>query len=160
MRYGARMDRSAAVRLRPFRPYQATMTWSVSGCSATVMAPGRSPGKRRSSGTNRSSPSDKHRVLTQELELHEHADRDEEQRNEHVAERQELRHRLVAVVGLRDDEARQERPQGERRARRRRSQGREGPDQDDRDQEQLRLRVLRISARARGTTVRASTSTL
>src|SRR2546426_7731790 len=76
-------------------------------------------------------------VLTQELDLHEHADRDEEQRNEHVAERQELGHRLVAVVGLRDDEARQKRAQGERRARRRGSQGREGPDQDDRDQEQL-----------------------
>src|SRR6266566_1943419 len=48
---------NAAARLRPLRPYPATMTWSVSGWSATAIAPGRSPGRRRSSGISRSSPS-------------------------------------------------------------------------------------------------------
>ena len=72
-----------------------------------------------------------------EVELHEHSDRDEEQRNEHIPKRQQLRQRLVTVVGLRDHQSCEKRPQCERCSGLRRAEGGEGPEQDDRDQEQL-----------------------
>src|SRR2546422_4840698 len=74
-------------------------------------------------------------VLEDEVELDQHPDRHEEERDEDVAERQELRHGLVGVVGLRDDEAGEERPQRERRPHRLGAERGERADENDRDEE-------------------------
>ena len=76
-------------------------------------------------------------VLENDVELDQHPDRHEEQRNEDVAEGQELRHRLVGVVGLRDDEAGEERPQCERSPDRLGAERGERAHENDRDEEQL-----------------------
>ena len=92
-------------------------------------------------------------MVSDDVELHEHADRDEEQRNEDVAERHELRERLVAVVGFRDDETCEKRAQRERRAGRRGAEGGERADEDHRDEKELaapRLQDLRKRTRDDG----------
>ena len=69
--------------------------------------------------------------------MHQHPHGHEKQRDEDVAERQQLRHGLMPVIGLRDHESRQERAEGERRSRRRSAERGERAHENDRDQEQL-----------------------
>jgi hypothetical protein len=76
-------------------------------------------------------------VVPERVELHEHPDRDEEERDEDVPKRHQLGERLLTIVRFRDDEAREKCAQRERGSRRRRAERRERPDQDHRDQEQL-----------------------
>jgi len=98
-------------------------------------------------------------MLPHRVELYQHPDGDEEERDEDVAERHQLGERLVRVVGLRDHESGEKRAEGQRCPRRGGAERGERPDEDDGDQEQLAAPRLTISASARGTSVRAATRT-
>ena len=57
---------------------------------------------------------DGRRPRRQDARVEQHSDRDEEERVEGVAERGDVGHGLVPEVGIRDDQSRQERSDGER----------------------------------------------
>src|SRR5439155_18009047 len=76
------------------------------------------------------------------IELDEHADGDEKQRNEDVAEWHQLGERLIAVVGLGDNQAGQKCAEGKRCPGGSRAECRERADQNDGDQEQLAAACL------------------
>ena len=75
-------------------------------------------------------------------EVQQHADRDEEDAAERVAERQHIGQGLEAVVGLRDDEAREEGTERERHPERGRDVRGAEPNEDDREREDLAVAEL------------------
>ena len=76
-------------------------------------------------------------MVPQKRQVHQHADRDEEQRDEDVAEREQLRERLVAVVRFGQHEPSEKRAQRQRRAGGGGGERRQRHQQDDRDEKQL-----------------------